>query len=366
MPLIVTRLEYDDTGTAPANRVTGEQHTLGDGPFKIIVPNNGAFYTESVTIIDQLGRALVRGTDYWVEDLVVNDSALNSKEIARLVIIDTRVIANQNVTEALVSYQALGGHGQTAYPAIEQMVNTLLLDTRPVDWTTGVLNKDIQYPPSWHPTPFRTTYGYEAVIYALERLGSTLQLSGTPLFEATVAWVESRLSRLTPASYADIDSPAGSNHLITVDTLRYALQTNAYPKTFRFILNDVVYDAATSTHRATLTVDMTGVEDGAVFGWSLTPSTGVIVFDKPTASVVDGQIQFYLSIANKSIAKVPEFTVLLRRKSSHGMVVSRSPSYTVSQYFAYRHISLQRARRVVKSSDPRYTRTARAKKFIRW
>ena len=50
MPDILARFDLDVTGTSVDNYISGEPHTLNTTPIRVVIPNYGAFFTESIEV----------------------------------------------------------------------------------------------------------------------------------------------------------------------------------------------------------------------------------------------------------------------------------------------------------------------------
>lgn len=365
MAVLPLQLAYDSTGTAVANRLVNETHTLGSGGVRVLVPDAGAFFVESLRLYDvEAQRDLDRGVDYQIQDLDQDETIITAKEVATLILITNPLVSP---VVSILAYQALGGRKSNVAFAVENLYKTLSEDRRPVDWRTGVLNKDLKYPATWHPHHATTLYGFDSVVYAIERLLGAIHLSNSPYYEALLAYLDARLAHLQLATFTDIDADEPCNKLVTVDVLKYALANTHYPKTFDYALTFKQYHSTSKNHELSMLVELTGIADGTVLFWDTEYTLGYgFTVDKGQAVVVNGTITLPLIISNRNLANVERFRIRLRRRSTIGMVISRSPYYLLSDYAAYKAIPAHELVRVTRTMHPRFARTGRAKMFVRW
>lgn len=186
MPTVsLTRYALDPTGTSPNNYVSGEPKVLSVGAIRAVAPTYGPFFTESFQIYDdQTGRRLDRGIDFKFVELLQDATMKFSKEICQVVLIISPAVSS-NVR---MNYQLLGGLYQNDNSAIVNMYNAIMNDTRGVDWS-NVLNKQLDYPPSFHRHLLEDVYGFQPLVSALERVRNAIVLSDVPAFEAVIEYV---------------------------------------------------------------------------------------------------------------------------------------------------------------------------------
>ena len=189
MPIIPVLYPLDPTGLSPTNLVVGEVINLTVNQIRGATPIYGAFFTESAVVFDNTtGVQLVRGSQYQFVELLQEATQMYGKEICAVIL-----ILDHTVSSAIrVNLQMLGGHWQSNYAAVTQLYETVIKDNRPVDWLT-LLNKPLAFNPALHQHLLQDIYGFEAVIYALERVRSAIVLSDVPAFEGLATWVTNQL-----------------------------------------------------------------------------------------------------------------------------------------------------------------------------
>ena len=189
MPIIPVLYPLDPTGLSPTNLVVGEVINLTVNQIRGATPLYGAFFTESAVVFDNTtGVQLVRGSQYQFVELLQEATQMYGKEICAVIL-----ILDHTVSSAIrVNLQMLGGHWQSNYAAVTQLYETVIQDNRPVDWLS-LLNKPLQFNPALHQHLLQDVYGFEAVVYALERVRSAIVLSDVPAFEGLATWVTNQL-----------------------------------------------------------------------------------------------------------------------------------------------------------------------------
>jgi PKD repeat protein len=160
----VIRYPLDLTGRSPDNLITSEPHAISTNGNRAFVPRYGPFYAKSLRVYRQsTGQLLTRGTHYKPAQLFVDASLKVGQEINSLIIITDASIGN----DFFIDYQVLGGDYSTSVFAIQQMLNSLSLDNRPIDYGE-LIGTPEQFPPAPHLHDVGDTYGWEYVVSQLE------------------------------------------------------------------------------------------------------------------------------------------------------------------------------------------------------
>ena len=141
-PLI--RYPLDPTGTNADNAVSGEVKSLSVAQIRAVAPTYSPFFTESLVIYDHgNNRLLTRGVDYQCVELLQEATLKFGKEIAQLILVINPAVTSQ----VRYSYQVLGGLYQNNVEGLKNMYETVMSDSRAVNWS-DVINKPITYPPT--------------------------------------------------------------------------------------------------------------------------------------------------------------------------------------------------------------------------
>ena len=168
-----TRYQLDTTGININNLVINEPHTLINKPVRVLVPLYGPFYSESLVIYDTaINRLLIKDIDFKIAGLLQEATLRFGKEICEVI-----VITNSSINTSIsITYQTLGGLYQNNIDNLVTMYTNLLNDNRDVDWTTGLLNKPMTFPPSDHTHVIQDWIGFQPIVTALERVANAVTL----------------------------------------------------------------------------------------------------------------------------------------------------------------------------------------------
>ncbi len=187
-----TRFNLDLTGNDIDNRVVDEPHALALKRYRSIAPTYGAYFTESLEVVDASnGNVLVRDSHYKCLDVVGIPTAQSGKEICTIVVITSETVSS-NVR---LTYQALGGGYERTYEAIRLLIDNLLADTRPVYWPS-ILNRPAVFEPSNHLHRIGDVIGFEYLTMELERLKSAILVGDETAHNELLSYIDSNIQAL--------------------------------------------------------------------------------------------------------------------------------------------------------------------------
>lgn len=186
MPSPIIRYPLDVTGINPDNFVSGEIKTLAVRPIRAVVPSYGPFFNDDTLVVfdNTTGTQLVKNVDYKVTGLLQEATFKIGKEICEVIL-----ILNTNVSSQVrINYQSLGGLYQSNSTNLKKLWDTIMQDSRPVDWES-IFDKPYEFPPALHSHLLSDLYGFEPLVSALERLRAALILGDVPAFELVLEQV---------------------------------------------------------------------------------------------------------------------------------------------------------------------------------
>jgi hypothetical protein len=183
----IIRYEEDRTGVSPDNLVSGEIHTLKDRQRRIVVPSYGSFFTESLIIKDENTGSILTKDQYYCSDFIVIAQQLTGKEIAATIIITDKNVSNK----VNLQYQAVGGFFSVNAEVLLQQLETLKIDERPIIWD-NILGKPESFPPSAHLHSIGDVYGFEYLVYAIDRLTSAILRGDEASHNVILDYVENK------------------------------------------------------------------------------------------------------------------------------------------------------------------------------
>lgn len=207
----ILRYSLDLSGNNSNNLVVGEVHALAAvAPNRTIVPEYGAFYTESLVVrLEGSLTNLQPGIDFDYVPTHLHQEAthLSGKEVCQLIVIINQALMGNIVIE----YQSVGGEFSVSTNALQQLIETLQLDERPVVWGE-IIGLPNDFPPSSHFHPLSDFYGFGNVVDALEGIRQALLASGAPDFTEIYQYLASIVMGKT---YPAAEMPVGETEFYT-------------------------------------------------------------------------------------------------------------------------------------------------------
>lgn len=188
--LLQIRYPFDKSARSPNNFVQDEPHALITGrERRIVIPTYIPFYVESVIITDTLTNRVLTKDDYLVADFSETIQRDTGKEVATTIVITNKSISD-NIT---VSYQTVGGMYALSFgDVLKQQLDNLAKDKRPVIWD-NIIAKPEFWPPAPHMHDIGDIYGFEYLVYAIDRLRQALLLGDTDKFGDIYNYIDKRL-----------------------------------------------------------------------------------------------------------------------------------------------------------------------------
>lgn len=143
---------FDQTGLNPANRITGEVHTvnaINGANHAYFVPRNAPYFKESLTIVNaDTGDMLEPNVDYeWTHHFSMADDHLARKVYGSVTLLDPNATGR-----FVIGYQTLGGDFVTAFTQAITDGFAALNDLRNADWT-DIVGAPPVFPPTFHTQP---------------------------------------------------------------------------------------------------------------------------------------------------------------------------------------------------------------------
>jgi hypothetical protein len=168
-PLLL-KYPIDRTGKSPTNLVINEPHIIGESSKRAFVPNCGPFYTASAKVVDvRTGETLKPREQYLILQPYQEASIETGLDVASVVYITDPSVS----TDILFTYQVVGGEFSWSVYALEEMLQSLNLDNRPVKWG-DIIGRPSQFPPTPHLHDLGDSYGWEYIGVQLEGIRSAI------------------------------------------------------------------------------------------------------------------------------------------------------------------------------------------------
>lgn len=183
-------LEFDRTGNAAANLIIDEIHNLpSNRPTRIILPNYGAFYSESLRVysvdeITQVKTLLTKDVHYVATEMLHKVTKAVGKSVCTIVLI----LPTTNATVFEVRYQALGGHDQFNRDIVLSNLNELLVERANVNWE-DIKNKPKEFPPAPHLQDALDLYGLEYVTDQLDQITNAIEVTDKAIHDSILHYL---------------------------------------------------------------------------------------------------------------------------------------------------------------------------------
>lgn len=196
MPSLIIRYPLDLTGRSTNNLVQAEPHNIGatsaSRKNRVIVPKYGAFYTEGLRVrVKSTGKVLEPKTQYVCTEFYQDASVVTGLEVCcAIVITDTLVPSDLEIF-----YQVVGGEFSVSAGALQDAIDNLNIDNRPVHWG-DIIGLPETFAPSDHLHDIGDLYGFEYLIPVLENMVTAILTGSGAVEDAIMAHVNNKISQL--------------------------------------------------------------------------------------------------------------------------------------------------------------------------
>lgn len=346
----VVRYATDPTGSNPDNLVSGEVVVLSNRPIRAFAPKYGPFYVNSLIVYDKATGATVPSSGYKVPMICQEPTLRYGEAIA-----DAVIVTDQSVSsEIYVTYQALGGTYQNNVDNIVQIFESWANDNRNIDYDTGVFNKPLEFPPSQHAHFLSDIFGFEPIVFELERIVQALMVGNNIGYEQIIqALLANTLTE------ADIDSGNVSAKVVTYDMFVYALRRlGATLFTVKPESNTIF-----NGRSCWVSVKSTQDDENDILYWTIehiTTTPDDFVVGSGLVQMTDGDGRFMVQVRLDTQPEEEEhFRVVLRKGSQSGVVLAKSKTMTLPKHASHRNDRIIDGMRFMNISSPRIRRTVR-------
>ncbi|MNP88963.1 hypothetical protein D3C85_13570 [compost metagenome] len=167
LPFVQYPLDLD--GTSPTNHIVGEVRDIENNLSRIFVPSAGPFFTESFKIFnDATGEPLRPVDDYLLVQPFQQASLRSGKDVQCAVLIKLNA-----PIRVRMDFRVIGGEYSWNLGALVALIEQLNLDDRPIKWGS-VLGRPTAYPAAPHIHDIGDTFGWEYVVWQLERITNAI------------------------------------------------------------------------------------------------------------------------------------------------------------------------------------------------
>lgn len=182
---LILKYPLDPTGINPNNKIVGEEHDLGAGINRAIVPNYSAFYSASMVVcVEDRVEPLIPNQHFIAAQLHADATAALDREVCMAVVIIDQSIMGK----VRLEYQTVGGDFSVSVDALRQAIEDEDLDDRTVSWG-DLIARPSAFPPAPHLHDIGDLYGFEYVVEALEALRTAILIGDEATHEEIRQWV---------------------------------------------------------------------------------------------------------------------------------------------------------------------------------
>ncbi len=175
----------DPTGTNPNNLVSNDVFAVTPNQNTAIIPSAGMYYASTLIVKDSnTGNILTRNVDYISIELSGEQTAKYGQELTGAVLF----LGTNGTTSVTLTYQCLGSEYGAEIPQLQTLLENVTATTQQLQWY-NILNKPTLYEPNNHINMLEDIFGFEPVVYAIERLTNILKIGNTDSFELLMQWV---------------------------------------------------------------------------------------------------------------------------------------------------------------------------------
>lgn len=196
MKPIVFKYPLDTTGRNPNNLVNGEEHDIGvilpGRRSRIFVPTYGPFYTEGMVIrVRSTGQVLQPRIHYIATEFYQAAAKRTGMEVCTAIVITDSLVPS----DLVISYQVVGGEFQLSTSVLQNAIDRLEIDKRPVKWG-DIIGLPEAFPPSDHLHDIGDVYGFEYLIPPLEGIEQAILTGSTAMQDFIMQWVNVRVDEM--------------------------------------------------------------------------------------------------------------------------------------------------------------------------
>lgn len=286
----------DPTGTSPNNLVSSDIFSVTPNSNTAIVPSAGMYFASSLIVKDSnTGALMTRNVDYICIELSGEMTGKYGQEInAALLWLGT----NSTVSISL-QYQCLGGGNAYNSAQLQELIQNTNLNSQQLEWS-NILNKPNLYTPNNHVNMLSDIYGFEPVVYAIERLSNVISLGNTASYQALMDWITGQLTNANnPSNLSNYGSLLSAyqkgvnNQILALENL-IREDTPYSNKTLYSLIDDSTIDIVSYTldnNLLSISLNYIYLPNGFKLFWELdVPNTNIGNYYYPSSGSINAAI----------------------------------------------------------------------------
>ena len=206
----IYRYGLDLTGLNPDNFVNNEDHVLEKRKNRAIALQNGAFYADSVVLIETAtNRILTRGTHYVPVELCQSLSMATGKDVfGALLVIDRNIGSDVHV-----SYQCVGGEYSVGAQTLFSLLKKIPDDNNSYGWY-DIIDKPETFNPTPHLHPIGEAHSFEYLNHQLDRIRNAILWKDIPTYNNLLGFVNNVINEINGELSFKMDSYFGPNLIL--------------------------------------------------------------------------------------------------------------------------------------------------------
>lgn len=219
MPTALIEHGFDPTGINPLNLITDEQHNSIDNFSRILAPEHGRFFTESLLIKEGVSNTVLnKDQDYIPIEFEQKLSLRTGKEVCRAILI----VNDSLVPPFSLTYQTVGGEHGYANSNLLNVLEDKKLPPLPIEWI-DVTDKPFEFAPEQHLHDIREIYGFEYIVASLSRIARAIEIGCFPSYTSLLSYIDSVLNKLKldMEKYLDDNMPIEFLKFRSIFTIKY-------------------------------------------------------------------------------------------------------------------------------------------------
>lgn len=175
----IVNIDYSAASTA--YRKT-EKHVLKDIPAPWLVPDEGPFYTDGIRLYNA-GTPLIRDKDYTFDTPAPDLSEKTGRDVYLYILLSEDLVSSATAID--IEYQKVGDP-MIGRSKLLEMLEEMVIDGTPIDFTTSVIGIPKTLPPSKHSMDVTNpdeVIGFGNLIQLFAILGSRVQGNGQQVID---------------------------------------------------------------------------------------------------------------------------------------------------------------------------------------
>ena len=188
-------LKEDKTGLSVDNLIHGEVHSPPPGKLRLVIPSWGAFFGESLQVIDEATSLPVAAEHYILGDVWQQAQLESGKSV-----VCCFLLKETAPVDVQISYQAYGGPSSRNAQEIVNWLNEHLASTNETIAFKDLKDLPKQYQPSEHKHLLAHVFGMEYLVAQLHRLEQALDSDRENQIQVEYEIAKQRVARMAAAS----------------------------------------------------------------------------------------------------------------------------------------------------------------------